>query len=275
MREAEFREWLQAGGAQTEAGRNSRVHAVKTIERKLAELGSPFTTLDEAWSHDRFEHLRERIRQIRQNARAGGLDFRILMPESQKPLNRLSNWNSWLAQYGRFLSGEQHGELKDADRIRQYVLEHFIEPAREEGRDSVEVLVSDVNRALELNQAWPNICQALAGKMFQDLAEVPAPERIGADQSSATVFRFRLNDTDDTSARSFVLFDAAGAAFKPVRNYNRRNGRSAFRVKPPGASNEADEAVELDTIAEVKRIEIKRDYTGNYLHEEVGLILSD
>lgn len=253
MREAEFREWLQAGGAQTEAGRNSRVHAVKTIERKLSELGSPFASLADAWENDRFQQLRERIRQMRQNARDGAEDFRILMPESQKPLNRLSNWNSWLAQYGRFLSGEQHGELKDADRIRQYVLEHFIEPAREEGRDSVEVLVSDVNRALELNQAWPNICQALAGKMFQDLAEVPAPERIGADQSSATVFRFRLNDTDDTSARPFVLFDAAGAAFKPVRNYNRRNGRSAFRVKPPGASNEADEAVELDTIAEVAR----------------------
>jgi hypothetical protein len=195
VREAEFREWLQANGANSEAGRNSRVHAVKTIERKLAELGSPFTTLDEAWSHDRFEHLRERIRQTRQNARAGGLDFRILMPESKEPLNRLASWNSWLAQYGRFLGGEQHGELKDADRIRQYALEHYIEPAREEGRDSVEILVSDVNHALDLNQAWPNICQALAGKMFQDLAEVPPPERIGADQSSATRFRFRLSDS--------------------------------------------------------------------------------
>lgn len=252
MKEAEFRQWLQAGGAQTEAGRNSRLHAVKTIERKLQELGSPFRTLDEAWAGDRFEHLRERIRQIRQNARDGGEDYRILMPESQKPLNRLCNWNSWLAQYGRFLSGEHHGELKDADRIRQYVLEHYIEPAREEGRDRVEVLVSDVNRALNLNQAWPNICQALGGKMFQDLADVPTPERIGADQSSATVFRFHLNEPDQ-SARPFVLFDGDGAAFKPVRNYNRATGRSAYRAKPPGASNRADEAAELETLAEVAR----------------------
>jgi hypothetical protein len=194
MREAEFREWLEAGGAQTEAGRNSRVQAVKTIERKLSELGSLFPTLAEAWESDRFQQLRERIRQMRQNAKDGGEDFRILMPDSQKPLNRLSNWNSWLAQYGRFLGGEQHGNLKDADRIRQYVLEKYIEPAREAGEDTVEVLVSDVNRALELNQAWPNICQALAGKMFQDLADVPPPERIGADQSSATVFRFQLSE---------------------------------------------------------------------------------
>jgi hypothetical protein len=194
MREAEFREWLKGRGANTEEGRNTRVHAVKTIERNLAELGSPDRTLEDAWRRDQFEQLRARIRRIREDARDGRTDFRILMPQSQNPFKRLSSWNSWLAQYGRFLSGEDKAEIKDADRIRHYVLEHYIEPGREEGRDSVDVLVSDVNRALGLNQAWPNICQALAGKMFQDLAEVPAPERIGADQSSATVFRFDLSD---------------------------------------------------------------------------------
>ena len=255
MNETEFREWLQASGAQTQAGRNTRIHAVKTIERCLPQLGSTCKTLTEAWEDDQFEQLRERIRKMRQDAQEGGQDFRILMPESEKPQNRLSNWNSWLAQYGRFLAGEKHGAMKDADRIRKYVLEHYIEPAREEGRDSVEVLVSDVNRALALNQAWPNICQALAGKMFQDLAEVSAPERIGADQSSATVFRFRLNESDNKSAstRPFVLFDAEGTAFKPVKNFNRRSGRSAYRVKPSGASNRAEEAVELDTITDVAR----------------------
>ena len=194
MQEAEFRAWLQANGANTEAGRNTRVHAVKTIERKLPELGSPFKTLAEAWTNDRFQHLRERIRQMRQSARDGDQDFRILMPESQKPFGRLSSWNSWLAQYGNFLAGETNSHMKDADRIRQYVLEYYIQPARKAEQQLVDVLVSDVNRALGLNQAWPNICQALAGKMFQDLAEVPPPERIGADQSSATVFRFDLSD---------------------------------------------------------------------------------
>ena len=86
------------------------------------------------------------------------------------------------------------GVAKDADRIRQYVLEHYIEPAREEGREQTKVLVSDVNRELQLNNAWPNICQALAGDKFQKLAQVPPPERIGANQSSATVFQFDLRD---------------------------------------------------------------------------------
>ena len=83
---------------------------------------------------------------------------------------------------------------KDADLIRQYVLENYIQAAREEGRGQAEVLVRDVNTALRLKAAWPNICQALAGPKFQKLAQVPQPEQIGADASSATVFRFDLRD---------------------------------------------------------------------------------
>jgi len=190
----EFKIWLEQGGAQTEAGRNSRAYAIRTIERNLAALGMPYQDLEEAWEADRFEALRERLRKMREDARDGGQDYRILMPDSENPHNRLSNWGSWLGQYGRFLAGDPPGAAKDADRIRQYVLEHYIEPAREEGRDHVEVLVRDVNDALGLKDAWPNICQALAGRKFRDMAQIPEPERIGADQSPATRFRFDLRE---------------------------------------------------------------------------------
>ena len=193
-RESEFKSWLEQGGAQTANGRNSRAYAIRTIERKLEELEMPFRDLDEAWEADRFASLSERLRRMQVEARDGGQDYRILMPDSEKPHNRLSNWRSWLGQYGRFLDGEPPGSTKDADRIRQYVLEHYIEPAREEGRKQAEVLVRDVNTALGLKEAWPNICQALAGRKFRELAKIPPPERIGADQSSATVFRFDLSD---------------------------------------------------------------------------------
>ena len=51
-----------------------------------------------------------------------------------------------------------------------------------------------MNSALSLNEAWPNICQALAGRKFLELAQVPPPERVGADQSPATIFRFDLSN---------------------------------------------------------------------------------
>lgn len=189
-KEVDYKAWLEQGGAQTEAGRNSRAYAIRTIEKNLAALGMPFKDLDEAWEGDRFVALRARLKQMRDDARSGGQDYRLLMPDSENPHNRLANWGSWLGQYGRFLAGELPGSSKDADRIRQYVLEHYIEPAREDGRGQVEVLVREVNAALGLYQAWPNICQALKGRIFQDLAQVPPPEQIGADQSSATVFSF-------------------------------------------------------------------------------------
>lgn len=253
-KEHEFKTWLEQGGAQTEAGRNSRAYAIRTIERNLSALGMPHGDLDEAWEADRFEALRERLRKIREDARTGGQDYRILMPDSDNPHNRLSNWGSWLGQYGRFLAGDPPGAAKDADRIRQYVLEHYIEPAREEGREHVDVLVRDVNEALGLKEAWPNICQALAGRIFQDMAQLPEPERIGADQSSATVFRFKLDETvQSDGSRPFVLFDATGGPFQPVKNYNRSSGVSAFRIKPRGAGNKADEAIETEDIVDVAR----------------------
>ncbi|MBK8438332.1 MAG: hypothetical protein IPL38_02100 [Rhodobacter sp.] len=220
----------------------------------LRRLACHIEIPDEAWEADRFEALRERLRKIREDARTGGQDYRTLMPDSDNPHNRLSNWGSWLRQYGRFLAGDPPGAAKDADRIRQYVLEHYIEPAREEGRDHVEVLVRDVNEALGLKEAWPNICQALAGRMFQDMAQIPEPERIGADQSSATVFRFKLDGTVQSGdVRPFILFDAMGAPFQPVRNFNRTTGVSAFRIKPRGAGNNADEAIETQDIVDVAR----------------------
>ena len=193
-RESEFKSWLEQGGARTVAGRNSRAFAIRTIERKLEELGMPFPDLDSAWKADRFESLHERLHRMRVDARDGRQDYRILMPDSENPHKRLSSWRSWLGQYGRFLAGEPPGAAKDVDRIRQYVLEHYFEPVREEGGRTAEVLVRDVNKALGLNEAWPNICQALAGHKFQELAQVPPPERMGADQSPATVFRFDLSD---------------------------------------------------------------------------------
>lgn len=250
----EFKTWLEQGGAQAEAGRNSRAYAIRTIERNLEALGMPWRNLEEAWEADRFGELRERLKRMRQDARAGGQDYRILMPDSENPHNRLSNWISWLGQYGRFLAGDPPGAAKDADRIRQYVLEHYIEPAREEGRDHVEVLVSDVNKALGLNQAWPNICQALAGRIFREMAEVPEPERIGADQSSVTRFRFRLGEISaPDGGHPFILFDENGVVYYPEKMLNRKTGVSSFRIKPTGASNRTEDAIQTDDIAEVAR----------------------
>ncbi len=345
MREAEFREWLEAGGANTAKGRNSRVYAVKTIEKNLTSLGSPHPDLAAAHTADGFAQLRERIRILRQDAKAGGNNYRILMPDSEKPLNRLSNWKSWLAQYGRFLGGKasaadedltdkdedandddellkrfdgdshfrkaranwsddqrvafcsmaravheagldwyrtnipqirfgrrspgeekasgtlgvlqlrkpggflefshQHEQMNltgtyqfdetaadkfvamidtaedsirswlppqpsragywpdetaiddietQANRIRQFVLERYIEPARRRGDAHVTVVVGPLNNEMGLQKAWPNICQALEGRKFRELAKVSAPVAEGPKQSTTTKLTFAVSE---------------------------------------------------------------------------------
>ena len=244
-RENAFRTWLERGGAQSPKGQNTRIATILRIERKLDELGMPFRDLNEAWEADRFESLRRRLNRMREDARDGGQDYRILMPDSGNPHKRLSSWGSWLGQYGRFLAGEPPGSAKDADRIRQYVLEQYIEPAREEGRAQAEVLVREVSEGLGLKRAWPNICQALAGPKFQKLAEVPPPERIGAEQSSATVFRFDLSDRTAYAPPDTTLFSDASEDRErpmPLSPINR------ILYGPPGTGktfSTAEEAVRL------------------------------
>lgn len=54
-------------------------------------------------------------------------------------------------------------------------------------------------------------------------------------------------------SRELVFRDGDGVEYQPVRHHNRKTGKSAFRVKPPGASNETDDCVELDSIEETAK----------------------
>ena len=183
LQEEDFGSWLLQRGAESGNGVNARVDAVRTIESSLEKLGSPHRDMQTAWQADRFEQLRQRLRELREDFEAGGTDYRNVMPLAERPAVQLSNWRSWLGQYGQFLSGEPLGN-KDADRIRHYVLEHYIEAARANDVTEVSVRVKDVHQALGLRQAWATVCQAIAGQIFRQLADVEPPEQIGKVRAS-------------------------------------------------------------------------------------------
>lgn len=110
MDEKAFENYLNWKGATAKAAQETRIRAVGKIEENLAALGFPYADLDAAFAVDGFAALRARMRAIRADAEAGGEDFRILMPQSKKPDNRLANFSNWLADYGRALvwrDGEQ------------------------------------------------------------------------------------------------------------------------------------------------------------------------
>jgi len=103
MDEKAFENYLNWKGATAKSAQDTRIRSVRRIEESLAALGSPHADLDAAFADDGFDALRARIRAIRADARAGGEDYRVLMPKSDNPVNRLAKWSNWLGDYGRAL----------------------------------------------------------------------------------------------------------------------------------------------------------------------------
>lgn len=88
--------------------------------------------------------------------------------------------------------GEEELEA-DADRIRNLALNDFVAPARAEGRKFVTIVARDIHDRLGLNAAHANVCQALGGRKFQELASVPPPKMEGPMASSTTTFTYELD----------------------------------------------------------------------------------
>lgn len=81
---------------------------------------------------------------------------------------------------------------RQADRIRKYALDRFIAPARVRGDATVQIRAGDVHNALGLTAAHANVCQALRGRKFRELAGVGEASVAGPENSSTTTFTFGL-----------------------------------------------------------------------------------
>lgn len=62
--------------------------------------------------------------------------------------------------------------LNLADRIRRFVIEHFIEPKIKQGHTSVTVRAGDVAASMQLSNRMPSICSAMRGRRIQEMAGV-------------------------------------------------------------------------------------------------------
>jgi hypothetical protein len=72
--------WLASGGS-TENAQNTRAYAVRKIEQQLNALGFSPPDLEAAYAEDGFAAIRAKLGAMRQDAKAGGEEFRILMPD--------------------------------------------------------------------------------------------------------------------------------------------------------------------------------------------------
>lgn len=87
---------------------------------------------------------------------------------------------------------DSSGTLRLADRIRLFVISHYIEPARARHAPSVQVNAGQVHRQMALENLAGAVCSALDTKLFEDLADVNRIRRDGPNQSSAVTWEFRI-----------------------------------------------------------------------------------
>lgn len=238
MDEVGFKQMLLARG-NAPTGIETRISYLKTIEKHLGGLGLPFADLDAAFEADKLASVTEAMRGLIADHKAGGTAYLLLFPRSENPGNRLANLPTFLKHYRDYRSGAGMTD-SDADRIRQFALEHFIQPARDNGVSSVTIRAGDVHNALELSNAHANVCQALRGRLFRNLAGVGEPVVTGPENSSTTNFVFALSSAVATAAPQAKL--SQGAMTMATRSTN------LILYGPPGTGKTfatAREAVKL------------------------------
>ena len=79
-----------------------------------------------------------------------------------------------------------------ADKIRLYAIEHYINPARKKKEKAISIRSGDIHTGMGLHQNHANVCQALRGEIFEQLANVNLISENGPKMGGNTYFRYKL-----------------------------------------------------------------------------------
>lgn len=82
--------------------------------------------------------------------------------------------------------------MNQADRIRLFVYENHIVPARQAGRAAIEIRAGDIHATMDLINAMPAVCSALRSTKFERLAAVTTISITGPQFGSNVFFTFGL-----------------------------------------------------------------------------------
>ena len=119
--------------------------------------------------------------------------------------------------------------MSQADLIRAHALKHYVEAARRKGQKTLTIVAGEVGRDLGLSARMRNICQALKGRQFLEIAGLcwlnPKEYRV----SATTRFHYEIEDGQPSSGREPQL--------EPIRA---SHSRSSPRRAPTKATNKRD-----------------------------------
>lgn len=195
VRENEFRTWLLSKGYAAHSV-DSDISRMRRVEAAMPDFGLPDRDLDDAYARDQLSTLLAALQQSIHDL-PDKIPPVALVPRSNNYDERLRTALRCTETYQEFCGQSEEQESGAADRVRRYALEHYIQPARNAGRATVEISVREIDEALQLKHHYRNICQALSRPKMQALADVPPPSRTEKNDSPFTIFRFQLSRFDD------------------------------------------------------------------------------
>lgn len=82
--------------------------------------------------------------------------------------------------------------MTQADQIRQYVIDHYIQPARAAGKKLITIQAGNIHTEMHLEDRLPNVCSSLDAQKFYGQADVTLVKRSGPKQSSTAEWIFAL-----------------------------------------------------------------------------------
>ena len=107
-----------------------------------------------------------------------------------------------------------------ANRIRQFVWDHYIAPARAVGHGEITIRAGDVHREMSLTNAMPAVCSAIGSSKFDEFAGVTRTALIGPANGANAYFTFSLS-ARPLSERSIVRFREP--VLRPAQSQPRRS----------------------------------------------------
>ena len=222
MREEEFRAWMVANG-QSPATVSTRTSDARRVEAHYGDL-------DEAYDRDRFAAILSTLSYSAADKAAGRPNPSRF--EINGDLNEsLSNFRSLLSAYSDFRSGVIRTPESQADRIRQFLLTNYVDPARHQNADELTIRAGDVHRAMGLANAMPAVCNVLDGAKFRTAAGLVQVKREGPPQGANVEVRYRFaaQGAFDIKAAEAILaqrYGPATAESQKMIAFNLADGRA-------------------------------------------------
>ena len=107
-----------------------------------------------------------------------------------------------------------------ANRIRQFVRDHYIAPAKADGQAEITIRAGDVHREMSLTNAMPAVCSAIGSSKFDEFAGVTRTALTGPANGANVYFTFSLR-ARPLSERSIVR--GREPVLRPAQSQPRRS----------------------------------------------------